>query len=89
MNDEKTVTLSIVPTRNPSTPEEWQNAVDAAHALSLLHSARLYGLVVGGPEVDIERCDELRDQGLRLGVRPRPDAVERFVEGWNLHDAAE
>ncbi|WP_165074806.1 hypothetical protein [Paludisphaera rhizosphaerae] len=86
MTDKKTVTLTIEPPRNPTTPDEWQNAVDAAKALSVLHAARSYGLVKGGPKVDVDRCDELLEQGLRLGVTPRPDAVERFVEGWNLPD---
>ncbi|OJW05300.1 MAG: hypothetical protein BGO49_31230 [Planctomycetales bacterium 71-10] len=89
MADKKNITLSLVPPLNPTSPEEWQNAVDAAKALGVLHAARSYGIVKGGPEVDVDRCDALLERGLRLGITPRPDAVERFVEGWNLPDAAE
>jgi len=65
--------------RNPRTPGEWQDAVDAAHALRLLHDARLYGLVTGGPIVNTERCDEILDAGKARAILPRPDAVERWL----------
>ena len=37
---------------SPRTPSEWQAAVDAAEAGLALESARLNGLVLGGPRVD-------------------------------------
>lgn len=83
MNRKPNITVSIAPPKNPTTPEEWQNAVDAAEALRLLEGARLYGLVTGGPEVNIERCDEILEQGKQLGFVPRPNAVERYVGEWN------
>lgn len=82
------ITVSLTPTANPTTPEEWQNAVDAAEAFSVLHSAKLYGLVTGGPEVDIERRDEILEQAKQLGISPRPDAVERFAAEWNRQGGA-
>lgn len=36
------------PPRDPRTPEEWQNAADAADALLKNDSAKVYGLVTGG-----------------------------------------
>jgi hypothetical protein len=69
------------PVLTPSTPAEWQAAVDAAHAATCLDSARQYGLVSGGPTVDVERCDELLRAGEARGIRPSRDAVERFVAG--------
>ncbi len=64
----------------PTTIGEWQEAVDSAHVLLLLDSARKYGLVTGGPEANIERCEEMIREGRRLhGVIPSPDAVERLV----------
>lgn len=57
--------------RDPVTREEWQEAVDAAHFLLCLESARQYGLVEGGPEVDIERCVEIIDKGKAQGYEPK------------------
>lgn len=65
--------------REPSTPEEWQAAVDAAAGALALDSARQYGLVTGGPTVNVERCAEILGAGEARGIRPRRDAIERFV----------
>lgn len=71
---------TIEPPRNPKTPEEWQNAVDAADALLKIDSARTYGLVTGGPEVGAGRCRELIHKAEELhDIEPREDAVERFL----------
>jgi hypothetical protein len=64
---------------DPQTPAEWQDAVDAAHAALALESARMYGLVEGGPQVNVDRCVEIVDAGKERGVTPRDDAVERFI----------
>lgn len=64
---------------DPVTREEWQEAVDAAYASSVLESARQYGLVAGGPRVDVDRCMEILERGAAQGVSPADDAVERFV----------
>jgi len=64
---------------DPVTPREWQDAVDAAHACLCLDSARTYGLVVGGPKVDVDRCLLILRQGRERGFTPAVDAVERFV----------
>jgi hypothetical protein len=64
----------------PSTPEEWQDAVDAAHALLSFESARLYGFIAGGPGVNVERCETILDQGRKLGYTPGPHAIEEFVQ---------
>jgi hypothetical protein len=65
--------------RNPRTPAEWQEAVDAAEGAIALDSARKYGLVTGGPEVNVERAADLLAKGRARGIRPRPDAIERFI----------
>ena len=73
---------TIEPPRDPKTPEEWQNAVDAADALLKIDSARIYGLVTGGPEIDAGRCWELVHRAKELhGIEPREDAVERLLSG--------
>ena len=63
----------------PANLDEWQDAVDSAHVLLLIDSARKYGLVTGGPEADIERCEQMIRDGRARGVVPRPDAVERLI----------
>lgn len=64
--------------RDRRTPEEWQQAVDGAEALLLIDSARQYGLITGGPVVDVERCSEILKQGAARGIKPAADCVDRF-----------
>lgn len=72
--------VSVEPPHDPRTPEEWQNAVDAADALLKLDAARMYGLVRGGPEVDADRCWDLVHRAREEhGIEPSEDAIERFV----------
>jgi hypothetical protein len=72
--------MSATDTRNwPSSPAEWQEAVDAAEGALALDTARKYGLVTGGPEINVARCCEIKLKGLRMGIRPRPNAIENFV----------
>lgn len=63
----------------PETREDWQEAVDAAKGALGLHAARLYGLVEGGPAVDVDRCRELINRGSDLGVVPSENSIERFA----------
>lgn len=55
---------------DPTTPEEWQGAIDAAAFLVLLDAARQYGLITGGPEANIARCVELLERGAAFGIFP-------------------
>jgi hypothetical protein len=68
--------------KNPRTSAEWQEAVDMAHACLALDSARQYGLVTGGPGVNVARCIDILDEGKRRGVAPSPDAIENFVKAF-------
>jgi len=67
------------PGERPQTREQWQEAVDGAHVLLLLSSARQYGLLAGGPVANVERCRAILEQGAALHIRPAPDAVERWA----------
>lgn len=71
--------------REPQTPEQWQAAVDSAHALLAVHSARCYGLIETDMKIDVERCEALLKRGHGLGYTPAADAVERFIK--ELQDA--
>jgi hypothetical protein len=62
----------------PKTGVEWQDAVDAAHVLVLIHDARLYGLIAGGPNIDVQRCLLLLDAGRRRGYVPTAAPVEEL-----------
>lgn len=64
---------------DPATPSQWQIAVDAAKAALVLDAARQYGLVEGGPTVNVKRCLDILRKGRRRGCSPRPDAIERFM----------
>ncbi len=65
--------------RNPQNNAEWQEAVDAAEGMLALHAARCYGLVEGGPKVDVKRCVDLIRRGRVLGIVPARDSIERLV----------
>lgn len=65
---------------DPVTAEEWQAAVDAAQGLMLLESARAYGLVTGGPDVDVQRCLTILSRGIARGFAPSPDAADRLLQ---------
>jgi hypothetical protein len=62
--------------KNPRTPAEWQEAVNAAHVWRMIANCMMYGLVTG-PEVNVGRCDELLEQGAHLGYRPEPGIFEK------------
>jgi len=56
---------------DPTTRAEWQEAADQAWALLVLDAARAYGLVVGGPVVNVPRAEDLIRRAKGRGVEPR------------------
>jgi hypothetical protein len=73
----------MAPRCEPQTEVEWQIAVDAANALLRIDAARQYGLIVGGPAIDVDRCVELLERGAAQGTVPRRESVEEYVVGFN------
>ena len=65
--------------KDPMKPREWQLAVNAADAALALASAKAYGLIAGGPVVDMARALDLLARGKALGYVPRPEALEQFI----------
>lgn len=63
--------------RDPSTPEEWQEAVDAAELMLAMESAAMYGLIETDIQIDRERCEHILQVGLDLGYQPNPDVIEK------------
>ena len=72
--------------RTPKTRAEWQDAVDSAAAARAVADCMMYGLIAGGPKINIARCDEILERGVGMGIRPsRPvtDLAVEFVAMWN------
>lgn len=59
--------------QNPETPEQWQKAVNLADLFLTLEAAKTYGLIYGGPEIDMARCIELLRQGETMGILPQTE----------------
>lgn len=70
----------------PRTRDEWQEAADAADACLAIHAALAYGLITGGPEIDVDRCEQLLERARAKGIRPRPDALDRQLAGLLARD---
>jgi hypothetical protein len=70
---------------DPHTPHEWRVAVVFAETLLRFESARLYGLITGGPTVAVARCEDILERGRRLGYVPTEaeitEAVGAIVRG--------
>ena len=59
---------------DPRSSIELQEAVDLAEFYLRLDSARKYGLITGGPQIAVERCEAILKEGRRRGFTPN-DAV--------------
>lgn len=68
----------IAPMRDPVTEEEWAEAVDAAVLMLGIEAARQYGLIIGGPEVVVERCELILERASGRGIDI--PALEAVVE---------
>lgn len=62
--------------RWPSTASEWQEAVDLAAGLRMIADCKMYGLLEGGGDIDVARCDAMLARGAERGVRPSRPVVE-------------
>lgn len=65
----------------PIEPHLVQELVDVAYVMLAIDSAHAYGLIEGGPEINVERCREVLDHGNGLGLLPSVDAIERLIAG--------
>lgn len=66
-----------MPRVDPSTPAEWQEAVNGAHVLRMIADCVMYGLIETDMQIDVARCDEILDQGAKLGYRPEPGIIDK------------
>jgi hypothetical protein len=68
--------------RDPKTPAEWREAVDAAEFLLALESCRMYGLLSGVPPMNVDRCEEILAYGKAHGIfPPSPGALAKKFFG--------
>lgn len=74
-------TKAGIQVREPENRSEWQLAVDAANALLLIHAARAYDLIKGGPEINPERCGDMLARGAAIGVLPSKGTPEAYAKG--------
>ncbi|HZC23344.1 MAG TPA: hypothetical protein VE866_08395 [Candidatus Binatia bacterium] len=67
----------------PTTDQEWQDAVDGAEFWLALDSARQYGLIETDIAVDVDRCEDLLRRGAERGIRPASleQLCGKFVKG--------
>lgn len=72
--------------RDPTTQAEWQMAVDVAAGLRAIADCKMYGLIKGGPGIDVARCDQILELGASLQVhpsRPTKDLALEMVRSLN------
>lgn len=67
-------------TDKPQTREQWQKAVDAATGLKVIADCKLYGLLKGGPYINVDRCAEIVRRGEVLNVHPSKPKTELAIE---------
>jgi hypothetical protein len=56
--------------RDPETPEEWQEAADAASFMLKVDSCYQYGLLTG-PPVRVGRCEWILAEARKRGIVPK------------------
>lgn len=65
--------------KQPKTVAEWRKTVNLSEALLCIDSARQYGLITGGPRVNVDRAVELLAEGARRGHQPDRAAVGEMI----------
>jgi hypothetical protein len=59
--------------RWPHSPQEWRDAAACADVLLAVDAARQYGLITGGPTIDVRRCVDLLARAKAQGIAPTAD----------------
>lgn len=54
-----------------------QELADLSQGLILLHNAKLYGFIKGGPKIDAEHCEVVLARPAREGIVPDEDGAQR------------
>ena len=67
--------------RDPANWHEWHEAIVAAEVMLRIDAARRYGLITGGPAVDVERCRELIARGRAAGHVATEQDIDAALAG--------
>ena len=59
-----------LPVRDPRTPEEWQDAVNAARYFLIIADCTSYGILHYRGEVNLGRCNDILQRGAARGILP-------------------
>jgi len=65
--------------KDPKTPGQWRSAAALAEACVRLDAARQYGLITGGPRVNVERCLALLAAAGERGIVLTPTEIDDAV----------
>jgi hypothetical protein len=77
------------PPKWPETPDEWREALTLARGWIAIDSCRQYGLVQGGPTINVDRCVEILKEGTRRRLmRDVPNEVTCALICIQLHNNA-
>lgn len=68
--------------KSPKSDQEWQQAVNLAQFALLLDATRQYGLLTGGPTINVARCETLLRRGARRGIVPLAEAIDELIEAF-------
>ncbi len=79
--------------RDPATDSEWELAAVGAAGLRLIADAQTYGLIAGGLEINVDRCDEILDAARERGIVPTQQEAEhaavRYIAQVRLAEAGQ
>lgn len=67
----------------PRTRKQWQEAVDLAAGMRDIADLKMYGLLAGGPEINVARCDDMLERGRQRGItpsRPSEDIALQLIQ---------
>jgi hypothetical protein len=66
--------------REPQTPAEWNEAAALAEVMLDIDAARRYGLITGGPKINVERCRAIIRDARAQGIVSTAATINRVTE---------
>jgi hypothetical protein len=75
----QTQTEKTMKPQEPGSSEEWQEAVNLAELYSRVDAAVKYGFITFTGKIDINRCEDILEQGRRRGVFPVQAQVDQLI----------
>jgi hypothetical protein len=66
--------------KQPQTPAEWNEAAALAEVMLDIDTARRYGLITGGPEINVERCRAIIRDARAQGIVSTATTINRVTD---------